>query len=156
VALLLRGKSEQAILAIDSFKTDICRVSDDGYGDVRFGAITVIKDAAKMYYSSAKRYLSEFMPPLIACVQDAPNIKVHLQIFVLFAISYKGLYRLSMSQRGRCITCCRAALMCQSLTHMHLRPRVPTRHLSKTMPVEYWPGSQKIVTTKEEIGGSDG
>ena len=74
--LLLGGTAELAAFVLDYFHRSIVVVAKDSVGDIRMEAISIIKAAAKHHLAASKRYLSEFMPSLIAIVQDPPNIKV--------------------------------------------------------------------------------
>ena len=62
--------------AISSFHTELAHAAKDNMAEVRFQAILTIKNAAKSCFQHSKKYVEEFMPPLITAIQEAPNIKV--------------------------------------------------------------------------------
>lgn len=74
--MLLTGPDALAEKALSSFHSELARAAKDSMGDVRFQAISTIKKASKQCYQHSNKYTAEFMPPLIATIQEAPNIKV--------------------------------------------------------------------------------
>ena len=77
--ILLMGPDALAEQALSSFHSELASAAKDSVGDVRFQAISTIKKASKQCYQYSKKYVAEFMPSLIATVQEAPNIKVILK-----------------------------------------------------------------------------
>lgn len=76
VCLTLSAAKEVASSVCGVFSADICRAARDVDSEVCFAAIRVIKLAAKLELTSAKKHIGELMQPLIFTIQDAANIKV--------------------------------------------------------------------------------